>query len=154
MVKWRGSRSRGSPSGASVSSGLPFNVGPRATVRSSAPTCALGNAPMVAYRCHLLRKVMDSTSDLSNEFHDPRDQFRNGFVAAVTYLRGQRHPTDEQIHAATNELCLYRLTGTADDRPSVQSPCGSVESEPDASQYEHSDTGPNSSRWARREHQS
>jgi hypothetical protein len=69
-------------------------------------------------------------------------------------LRGQRHPTDEQIHAATNELCLYRLTATADDGPSDRSPCGSVENEPDLSQYEHSDNGPNSSRWARRGHQS
>jgi hypothetical protein len=69
-------------------------------------------------------------------------------------LRGQRHPTDEQIHAATNELCLYRLTATADDHPPERLPCGSVGSERDAPQYEHSDNGPNSSRWARRGHQS
>lgn len=41
---------------------------------------------------------------------DSRDDFRNGFVAAVIYMRGQGHPTEEQTLAAIAVLHEYRLT--------------------------------------------
>ena len=94
---------------------------------------------------------MDTTLGLTADFLDPRDDFRNGFVAGVTHLRGQAHPTDMQIRAATNELCQYRL---ALQRDTPCPPGGPQHSSIDAvvnqSQYEHSSDGPNSPRWARR----
>lgn len=41
---------------------------------------------------------------------DSRDDFRNGFVAAITHLRGQGHPTEEQTLAAIEVLHEFRRT--------------------------------------------
>ena len=66
--------------------------------------------------------MTDSKPDVGPDFHDPRDEFRNGFIAAVTHLRGQLNPTESQIHAATNELCVYRLAHrTPEDEHPVRS---------------------------------
>jgi hypothetical protein len=51
---------------------------------------------------------MDITLDLPVSFSDPRDEFRNGFVAAVTHLRAQSRPTEWQIAAALEALGDYR----------------------------------------------
>lgn len=52
---------------------------------------------------------MDTKLGMQHDFTDPRDAFRNGFVAAVTHLRGQRDPTSSQICAAVDELNSFRL---------------------------------------------
>jgi hypothetical protein len=94
---------------------------------------------------------MDTTLGLPDDLHDPRDDFRNGFVAGVTHLRAQAHPTDKQIYAATNELCLYRLALQRDNPcPPGTRPRSAIDAVVERNQYEHSSDGPNSSRWARR----
>jgi hypothetical protein len=55
---------------------------------------------------------MNITLDLPDPFSDPRDDFRKGFVAAVTHLRGQSRPTQLQLRAALEVLGEYRLLGT------------------------------------------
>jgi hypothetical protein len=57
---------------------------------------------------------MDITLDLPESFSDPRDEFRNGFVAAVTHLRGQSHPTELEMEAALKALGEFRLETKVD----------------------------------------
>ena len=44
-----------------------------------------------------------------DRYVDPRDDYRNGFVDAVTYLRGQMTPSHEQISDAVTVLTDFRL---------------------------------------------
>lgn len=92
---------------------------------------------------------MDTTLGIQDEFSDPRDAFRNGFVTAVTHLRGQPNPTQAQVRAATDLLQQFRLANEGGDSCLARLPVRS-DIENSSPQYEHSSDGPNSSRWSRR----
>ena len=49
-----------------------------------------------------------ATTNQETRYADRRDDYRNGFVDAVAYLRGQFPPTELQIAAALNELQGFR----------------------------------------------
>jgi len=48
---------------------------------------------------------------LIDDFSDPRDAFRNGFLSAILHMRGQHDPTQAQVREAHEELCRFRLIG-------------------------------------------
>ena len=54
---------------------------------------------------------METALGLIDDFSDPRDAFRNGFLSAILHMRGQHHPTQTQVSEANEELCRFRRIG-------------------------------------------
>lgn len=93
--------------------------------------------------------LMDNTLDLAHPFSDPRDDFRKGFVAAVTHLRGQFCPTQLQLRAALDVLIDFRLQSkVAVPHLPGRPVCGEIAGTRHS--YGHKNDSPTSSSWAPR----
>ena len=54
-----------------------------------------------------------TTSSQECRYADRRDDYRNGFVDAVAYLRGEYPPNSRQIESALEELHSFRVQAAA-----------------------------------------
>jgi hypothetical protein len=71
-----------------------------------------------------------SQTNEESRYADRRDDYRNGFVDAIAYLRGEFPPTEQQIESALHELQGFRQSTaviTPRHGPGEKSQCSRID---------------------------